>query len=336
MVRGMEEFAATFTPLQRSLTALQPDLVIYDFVSLAAQIIIENLGIPSIKFFTTYASNEHYNLLAQSFAKHDNPTQADFQQAQALIDEHCSAAGYPGYPLIVAMNKVAEQNFVFLPRALQPEGLSFDGRFHFVGPCFEPGDTVAAEALIPPGEGPVMVISLGSLFHEWPEFFQNCISAFGNTAWRVVMSIGTRLDPSVLGVIPANFTIRPHIPQVGLLPHADVFITHGGMNSTMESLSYGVPMVVIPQIEEQAITARQVAELSLGVYLDRAEVSVTTLSEAVATVYGSESIRAPVAKMQSNIREAGGPVKASAIVENLLTQESSSIVTEAAAGRQLH
>lgn len=59
------------------------------------------------------------------------------------------------------------------------------------------------------------------------------------------------------------------MPQLDILQRATAFVSHGGMNSTMESLYYGVPMVVIPQMPEQAMTARRVDELGLGLMLDK-------------------------------------------------------------------
>ena len=48
------------------------------------------------------------------------------------------------------------------------------------------------------------------------------------------------------------------VPQLDILSQASVFITHAGMGGTGEAIYYGVPMIAIPQMEEQAITARGV------------------------------------------------------------------------------
>ena len=240
------------------------------------------------------------------------------QAAQSLLDTHCQRVGYKAPNLVTEIQKIDAHNLVFLPRALQPRGESFDERFAFVGPCFQPVASRAAMELIPPGDGPVMLVSLGSLFHEWPEFYRSCIEAFGNTAWRVVMSIGSRLDRRELGAIPRNVRVESHIPQVALLPHADVLITHGGMNSTMEAQSYGVPLVVIPQIEEQGITARQVAQMMLGIAIERASLDTIALRTAVERVHGEPVFRTRSAGMRDAIRAAGGPVRAAQKIEGLI------------------
>lgn len=312
LARFIEEFTLTLPALKGELERFAPDLVIYDFVALAAKIVADQLGIPTVKFFTTYASNEHYDLLRESFAKYDFPTQERMRAIQTGIDRVLASVGYGSVDLLAAVMAVDSANLVFMPRGFQPMGETFDQRFHFVGPCFQEASPEAALPLLPPGDGPVMVISLGSLFHEWPEFFRGCIEAFGNTAWRVVMSIGSRLDPELLGAIPSNFTVRPHIPQVSLMHFAELFITHGGMNSTMESLAHGVPMIVIPQIEEQALTARRVAEMKLGRCLRRSEVDAAALARAVLEVRADPRIKANALAFQREIAACGGPSAAAA------------------------
>ena len=47
------------------------------------------------------------------------------------------------------------------------------------------------------------------------------------------------------------------VPQLDILSQASVFITHAGMGGTGEAIYYGVPMIAIPQMDEQAITARR-------------------------------------------------------------------------------
>ncbi len=36
----------------------------------------------------------------------------------------------------------------------------------------------------------------------------------------------------------------------GLFPRVVVFITHGGMNSVQKALSFGIPLEVVPQMQE--------------------------------------------------------------------------------------
>jgi len=123
------------------------------------------------------------------------------------------------------------------------------------------------------------------------EFYQQCFAAFDDTAWQVILSYGTRIEQAALGAIPRNFLVAPQVPQLEIPPRTDIFLSHGGMNSVMESLSFGVPLVVIPHILAQEVTARRVQELGLGLALDTATVTADHLREAVAQVAHDPTFR---------------------------------------------
>jgi UDP:flavonoid glycosyltransferase YjiC (YdhE family) len=46
--------------------------------------------------------------------------------------------------------------------------------------------------------------------------------------------------------IPANIHMFSRVPQLSVLKHADLFVTHGGLGSIKESIYYEVPMLVYP------------------------------------------------------------------------------------------
>ena len=130
----------------------------------------------------------------------------------------------------------------------------------------------------------------------------------------MVLSVGTRTDPSSLVRIPDNFLVRPHVPQLEVLKHTGVFVTHGGMNSVMEAIYYGVPMVVVPQQPEQAMTAR-VAELGLGVALEPEQATAGALRDAVTTISGDAGYRNRLAHTQQAARDGDGYLRAADAIQ---------------------
>jgi UDP:flavonoid glycosyltransferase YjiC (YdhE family) len=82
------------------------------------------------------------------------------------------------------------------------------------------------------------------------------------------------------------------------------------MNSVSESLWYGVPMVVIPQMSEQAMVGRRVEQLGAGVYLSKSEVTAETLRKAVLRVVGSPGYRECAETVRSSFADAGGVSRA--------------------------
>lgn len=81
---------------------------------------------------------------------------------------------------------------------------------------------------------------------------------------NLIASIGRKIQPEELGTIPANVSVGPFQPQLDILEQASLFITHAGTGSVMEAIWFGVPMLCVPQMDEQAMTASRVQELKLG------------------------------------------------------------------------
>lgn len=135
----------------------------------------------------------------------------------------------------------------------------------FSGPSIErPEETEVFDASVI-GDRKLVYISLGSLNNDFAGFYNMCLSAFRESDYYVCMSIGKRCDVSILDEIPSNFLVKGFLPQIEILKHADVFITHAGFNSVNEALYYGVPMLALPQINDQHMVAKHVSAMKLGI-----------------------------------------------------------------------
>ncbi|MEC1667752.1 macrolide family glycosyltransferase [Bacillus mojavensis] len=290
-----------------------PDLIIYDFIALAGKLFADKLHIPVIKLCSSYAQNESFQLGSEDMLLKMKEAEAEFKAY--LEQEQLPAVSFEQLAVPEALN------IVFMPKSFQIQHETFDDRFCFVGPSL--GKRTEQESLeIEKGNGPLMLISLGTAFNAWPEFYKMCIEAFRNSSWQVIMSVGKTIDPESLDEIPANFTIRQSVPQLEVLAKADLFISHGGMNSTMEAMNAGVPLVVIPQMYEQELTAKRVDELGLGVYLPKEEVTVSRLQEAVQAVSGDQEVLSRVKNMQKDVKEAGGAERAAAEIEAFIKKSA--------------
>jgi hypothetical protein len=127
---------------------------------------------------------------------------------------------------------------------------------------------------------------------------------------RFVLSVGTQTDIDTLGPTPANFVVRSSVPQLEILQRADIFITHGGMNSVHEGLYYGVPLVLIPHQFEQLFNARCVAERGAGYIIDdhfkHRSLTADTLCQALTTVLSVPRYRVAAQELQRTLRATGG------------------------------
>ena len=93
------------------------------------------------------------------------------------------------------------------------------------------------------------------------------------------------------------------MPQIEVLTHTDVFLTHCGMNSINEVLTLGVPMVAMPFLNDQITNAKQITALGLGKQVRSFPSSGRELYEAVKTVCADAGYKQNVQLMQAAIRE---------------------------------
>ncbi|MGZ3630878.1 MAG: nucleotide disphospho-sugar-binding domain-containing protein, partial [Ktedonobacteraceae bacterium] len=159
-------------------------------------------------------------------------------------------------------------------------------------------------------------ISLGTVCNNQAAFYTMCFAALKDEPWQVVLSTGRQVDPQALGPIPANFLVWPQVPQLEVLQHASLFVTHCGMNSTMESLYYGVPLVGIPQMPEQMMTAQRIQELGLGTVLDEKTLTVEQLHATMKAALSNADYRTNAQAMQQHLRNAGGYTRAADAIMN--------------------
>jgi MGT family glycosyltransferase len=172
----------------------------------------------------------------------------------------------------------------------------------------------------------VVYISLGTLFNTDATFYRRCFDAFRDEDFQVIMSVGANAPPRSLGSPPANFIVQAYVPQLDVLQRASAFVTHGGMNSVSESLYYGVPVVVVPQMGEQAIVGRRVEELGAGLYLAKEEVTVETLRASVRRLLAEDRFARQAGEIRESFQNAGGVTRAADAIFTFTTQQRLRVV----------
>jgi hypothetical protein len=68
---------------------------------------------------------------------------------------------------------------------------------------------------------------------------------------QLVIALGGGCAPDDLPFLPGDPLMLGFAPQLELLRRASLTITHAGMNTVLESLAEGVPMVAIPIANDQ-------------------------------------------------------------------------------------
>lgn len=154
---------------------------------------------------------------------------------------------------------------------------------------------------------PLIYASLGTLVNGLEHVYRSILGAVGRLPEaQVVLSIGNNMDPDDLGEIPANTIVVRKAPQIELLKRASLCITHAGMNTALESLAQGVPMVAIPIGVDQPGVAARIAYHGAGEFVEVPDVTAEKLSELVRAVLNNPSYRDKARYFQKVIAQTHG------------------------------
>jgi MGT family glycosyltransferase len=104
-----------------------------------------------------------------------------------------------------------------------------------------------------------------------------------------------------------------------LLQKTTLTITHAGMNTTLESLNNGVPMVAIPIANDQPGVASRIVWSGSGEAIPVKKVNVNNLRTAIKKVLTEDSYQKNALRLQAAIKKAGGTKRAIDIVEQAIS-----------------
>lgn len=294
----------------------RPDLVAYDTtVYHAGRILARAWDVPAAALCATLSANEHFSLLD----KFVEVTGAALPRTHPALREFgtrllrlLAAHGQGDQTIEQFVSRPEGLHLGFYPRSFQYAGDTFDDRHVFAGPHL--GTPAADPWTPPPGDRPLLVVSLGTSVHRKPGLLRTCAEALAELPYRVLMTVPDGLD----GPLPANVETRPWLPLTEVLAHAAGFVCHGGLGSVMTALARGVPVVVVADGPERLVNAARVEELGLGRSVPEARLTAHRLRGAVLETVTDPAVREAAAAMRADIRDAGGGARAADAIEGYL------------------
>ena len=130
---------------------------------------------------------------------------------------------------------------------------------------------------------------------------------------RVALATGSApLDR--LGPLPTPWLVREFLPQVRLLDHSAVAVSHGGNNSVTEALTAGVPLLVLPLSTDQFAGAAAVERAGVGACLDPNSATADEIRNAVEALLRPDGAVVAAREVGTALRELPGPQRARAAV----------------------
>jgi UDP:flavonoid glycosyltransferase YjiC (YdhE family) len=245
-----------------------------------------------------------------------------FHAARPLLDRIASQRSRWGLPSLQdrQSRRARLAEVTQLPACLDFPRVAL-ARFYYTGPfglgAVRPEVSFPWQAL----DGrPLVYAALGTVMPQ-PGILRIIARACAGLDIQVVLSLGGgSTKPESLGPLPNNVIVVSYAPQLEILKRATMVITHGGLNTVLESLSYGVPMVIIPFNNDQPGVAARVAWRGAGEVVSPRYINSRRIRSAIQRVLSHPAYRQSAQWLQSEIVAADGLRRASDLIERSLTQ----------------
>lgn len=203
------------------------------------------------------------------------------------------------------------------PKEFDYPGMPTPPQFHFAGPFHDGGGRAPVDFPWEKLDGrPLIYASLGTLVNGLDFIYKTILESLAKfPTFQAVLSIGKSVNLADLGTIPSNVIVVRGAPQLELLKRAALCVTHAGMNTTLECLAQGVPMVAIPISYDQPGAAGRIAYYGVGEYVTVDDLTTEKLTELIKKVKDDPSYREKSCSLQKTVAEIRGLEVAADVIE---------------------
>jgi MGT family glycosyltransferase len=259
----------------------KPDFILHSQLATWGKWIARRYGLPAVGLFITFVMDER--IMLPYFRKMRSSMGAASGDINDVLGLHKKLQGLykrldlEGRPDIwdVYVNREALNLSSILP-AFQPEPQLLDGRYKFVG---FPTTVEAGRK-----EKELIYVSMGTVLNKDLSIYVLIIDVLKELGVESVVAMGRDIDLLQFGPLPSFIHVMGFIDQEAMLKETTLFITRGGMSSIQQAMYKHTPVVVIPEIPEQQMTAATVEKLGVGIHIPAHQVSGPVLRDAILRI----------------------------------------------------
>lgn len=247
-------------PVRSIVEKWTPDLIVHDAAELAAPLVAAAAEIPSV-------CHGFGQVVPEAAVRAAGAVMAPRWRA-ADLEADTYAGSYRGMYVDIYPPSLRSADMAHVPRVQRCRPLDAERAS---------GDTV--------------YVTFGTLFNKREDRFRTAVVAAAKVAREVFVTVGHGQNPSHLGPVPDNVTVKSFVAQAEVLPRCAAVICHGGSGTVLGALAHGLPVVCLPQGADQFVNAANVARRGAGVAIDAADATEPALCAAIDQVLWSTGPR---------------------------------------------
>lgn len=190
--------------------------------------------------------------------------------------------------------------------------------FHYVGPLRSPRSHPVLFPWTQLDGRPMVYASLGTLLSKRLDIFRKIVEACRPLEVQLIVSHVGCLTDTEANQLSNGALVVKYAPQIDLLARARLTITHGGLNTVLDSLSQGVPVLAMPVMNDAFGTGARLKWTGSGRVISPNNLNVLSLRSTIAELLRNECYRNAAMGICRSIQEAGGLTKAINIIDQIV------------------
>ncbi|MEY2524183.1 MAG: hypothetical protein QOJ66_2748 [Ilumatobacteraceae bacterium] len=144
------------------------------------------------------------------------------------------------------------------------------------------------------------------------------VAALGRMDVDAVATIGSHMDPSILGEVPRNVRVERFVPQRFVLERATAVLSHAGAGSVLGAARRGIPQVLNPLAADQWENADAANDAGLAITCELDQRSDVDIATALSSILNDPQYRDAAAKVSDEIEAMPAPADHVATIEALV------------------
>jgi MGT family glycosyltransferase len=317
--------AATRAELPGLVTAHGIDALVIDQFAPAGAVVAEKVGLPYVIACNAIAAHIHPTVppAPLNWAYRPGPlgrlrNRLGNSLIRAMFDRFAHARDPDGVSPLLLLDLDRKWGAAMVSQ--QPASFDFPAHprpahFHYTAPWHTRGRDAGVSFPWDRLDGrPLVYASMGTLQNKLRHVYAAIAEAAGGLDVQLVLSLGSptaRLDMKP----PDNVIVVPFAPQLDLLDRSAAVITHAGLNTTLEALARGLPMVCLPVTNDQPGIARRVEYLGAGLVLAAGRARPGRVHRLLGRVLADPAYRASAGRLRDQMRGLDGPALAADVIE---------------------
>ncbi|HEX2146467.1 MAG TPA: nucleotide disphospho-sugar-binding domain-containing protein, partial [Pseudorhizobium sp.] len=192
---------------------------------------------------------------------------------------------------------------------------------HMLGPLRGKQHDVSTGFPVDP-QKPFVFMSLGTLQGHRYRLFRAAATACQELGVQLLVAHCGGLSSQQAERLGATW-VTDYAPQRAVLARADLCVTHGGLNTVMDALEFGTPLLALPIAFDQPGVAARVVHHDVGLRLSPRLVTVAKMKNAIASLLTNRGYSDRAKVLGGSIATAGGVAKAASIIEAAVARGAS-------------